>query len=95
MHTALVVAKLVTMALGLTIAYQAYRGYRRSHSRPMLHLAAGFAIISLGAVIEGILFDVVGLTFHSAGAVATAIVAAGMLTVLYALYGRDSRKIEE
>ncbi|WP_254538779.1 DUF7521 family protein [Halomarina litorea] len=95
MHIGLVIAKLVTMALGFVIAYQAYRGYRRANSQSMLYLAVGFAIISFGAIIEGILFDVVGLTFHNAGTVATAIVAIGMLTILYALFGRDSRKLED
>lgn len=95
MHVGLVIAKLVTMALGFVIAYQAYRGYRRSNSQSMLYLALGFAIISFGAIIEGVLFDVVGLTSHNAGTVATAIVAFGMLTVLYALYGRDSKNLED
>lgn len=94
MHTGLVVVKLITMTLGFLIAYQAYRGYRRHDSQPMFYLAIGFVIISFGAVIEGILFDVVGLTFHNSGTVATAIVAVGMLTILYALYGRDPGKIE-
>ncbi|SFG95818.1 hypothetical protein SAMN04488063_3414 [Halopelagius inordinatus] len=95
MHPGLIVAKLVTMVLGFLIAYQAYRGYRRSNSQSMLYLAVGFAIISFGAIVEGILFDVVGLTFHNAGTVATTIVAIGMLTILYALYGRDSKKMED
>lgn len=94
MHTGLVIAKLVTMALGFLIAYQAYRGYQRNDSQSMLYLAIGFVIISFGAVIEGILFDVVGLSFHNSGLVATIIVALGMLTILYALYGRDSQRPE-
>lgn len=95
MHIGLVIAKLVTMALGFVIAYQAYRGYRRANSQSMLYLAIGFAVFSFGAIIEGILFDVVGLTFHIAGTVATTIVAIGMLAILYALYGRDSKKLED
>ncbi|MBX0324978.1 hypothetical protein DVK05_15380 [Halorubrum sp. Atlit-8R] len=95
MHPGLIVAKLVTMVLGFVIAYQAYRGYRRSNSQSMLYLAVGFAIISFGAIVEGILFDVVGLTLHNAGTVATTIVAIGMLTILYALYGRDPQKLED
>ena len=95
MHIGLVIAKLVTMTLGFVIAYQAYRGYRRSNGQSMLYLAIGFAIISFGAIIEGVLFDVVGLTLHNAGMVATATVALGMLTILYSLYGRNSRKLED
>jgi hypothetical protein len=94
MHTGLIVAKLVTMALGFLIAYQAYVAHRRSGSESMLYVAVGFALISFGAVIEGILFDVVGLTLHDSGTIATAFVAIGMLSVLYALYGRDTRVME-
>lgn len=89
MHIELVVAKLVTMLLGFLVAYQAYRGYRRNDSRPMFYVAVGFVFISSGAVIEGVLFDVLGLTLFDAGTVATIVVAIGMLSVLYALYGGD------
>ena len=95
MHPGLIVAKLVTMVLGFLIAYQAYRGYRRNNSRPLLYVAIGFVFISFGAVIEGILFDVVGFTLSDSGTVATIIVAVGMLSVLYALYGRDTKGVED
>jgi len=94
MHLGLIVAKLVTMALGFLIAYQAYVAHRRSGSESMRYVAVGFVLISFGAVIEGVLFDVVGLTLHDSGTVATAFVAVGMLSVLYALYGRDSTEVE-
>lgn len=94
MHIPLVIAKLVTMALGFLIAYQAYLAHQRSGSESMLYVAVGFVLISFGAVIEGILFDVVGLTLFDAGTVATAVVAVGMFSVLYALYGRDSTQAE-
>lgn len=94
MHPGLIIAKAVTMVLGFLIAYQAYRGYRRSLSRPMLFVAIGFGFISFGAILEGLLFDVVGLTLSAASTIATSIVAVGMLSVLYALYGQDSREVE-
>ncbi|MFB6151741.1 MAG: hypothetical protein ABEJ40_08050 [Haloarculaceae archaeon] len=87
MHIQLVIAKLITMGLGFLIAYQAYRGYRVHGSEPMLYVAVGFVLISVGAVIEGILFDVVGLDIFVASAVQTAIVAVGMVFILYSLYG--------
>lgn len=91
MHTKLVVVKLVTMGLGFVIAYQAYLGYRRYGSRTMLTLSVGFVIISVGAIIEGILFDIGGLSFHNSGTVATAIVSVGMLVILYSLFGPDDQ----
>ena len=88
MHIELVIAKTVTAALGVAIAYQAYRGYREFGSEPMLYVAIGFLFISVGSVIEGVLFDVVGLSIFLAGTIQTALVAVGMLVILYSLYGR-------
>jgi len=87
MHIELVIAKLVTMVLGFLIAHQAYRGYRVHDSKPMLYVAVGFIFISIGAVIEGVLFEVVGLEIFIAGTVQTAIVAIGMVVILYSLHG--------
>jgi hypothetical protein len=88
MHIELVIAKLVTVGLGLLISYQAYKGYRIYGNEPMLYVAIGFLFISVGAVIEGVLFDVVGLSIYLAGTIQTAIVAVGMIVILYSLYGR-------
>lgn len=90
MHVELIIAKLVTMSLGVLIAVQAYRGYRRTDTQPMLYVAVGFVLVSVGAVVEGILFDVFHFSIFDAGTVQTTIVAVGMLSVLYALYGKDS-----
>jgi hypothetical protein len=40
----LVAYELVGAALGVFIAYLAYRGYRRNRSRPMLFVSLGFAL---------------------------------------------------
>ena len=90
MHIELVVAKVVTMVIGLLIAGTAYRGYRRSGEESMLYLAVGFAIISVGAVVEGIFFDVLDFSIFWAGTVQTSIVAVGMLVILYSLYGQSN-----
>lgn len=87
MHEGLILAKVVTMVLGLAIAYQAYRGYQLHGSEPMLYVSIGFLFISVGAILEGILFDLVGLHLHDASAIQTGIVAVGMLFVLYSLHG--------
>ncbi|WP_336134685.1 DUF7521 family protein [Natronomonas amylolytica] len=88
MHIELVIAKLVTVGLGLLITYQAYRGYKVHGSKPMLYVAIGFLFISIGSVIEGVLFDVAGLSIFLAGTIQTAVVAVGMLVILYSLYGQ-------
>lgn len=47
-HTGLLVFVLamVTVVLGLYISYQAYRGYRRNQSRPMLFLSVGIVLLT-------------------------------------------------
>lgn len=87
-HFELVVAKLVTMCLGFLIAYQAFKGYRLTGSEPMLYVGIGFLFVSVGAIIEGILFDVFEFSIFLAGTVQTIIVAIGMVVILYSLYGQ-------
>ena len=90
MHEELVIAKFVTLLLGLIITYQAYRGYRRSDDRPLLYVAVGFFFISVGLVIEGLLFEFDVLPIYQASALQTGVAALGMLFVLYSLYGGPS-----
>ena len=87
-HIVLVTAKVIALLLGLVIAGQAYRGYRRHDSWPMLYLAVGFAVISVGTAVEGILFELLGVPIQTASAIQTAIVTLGMLVVLYSLYAK-------
>lgn len=90
MHEELIIAKLVTLALGLIITYQAYRGYRRTGSQPLLYVAVGFLFISVGVVAEGLLYEFGILPIYQASAAQTVVAAIGMLFVLYSLYGGSS-----
>ena len=87
-HVALVAAKVLALLLGLLIAGQAYRGYLRHRSWPMLYLAVGFAVISVGTAVEGILYELLNVDIQTASAVQSAFVILGMLVVLYSLYAR-------
>jgi hypothetical protein len=77
---------ILSALVGLFIAYQAYRGYRRNDSRPMLFLAAGF-VLAL-AVPFLLLLAFVALPFLGEG-LATLLSqtsqVAGLLLVVYAL----------
>lgn len=78
--------EMVGAALGLFIAYIAYRGYRRNDSRPMLYLAIGFGII-LGLPIPVVAISL--LLPSIPGPVAQAFIQtleiAGLLCIIYAL----------
>ena len=91
-HAELVLAKLIVVTLGFIIASQAYRGYHRNNAKPMLYVAIGFLFISVGSMIEGILFEFDILSIYHASAIQTSIVAIGMLFVLYSLYGGSMKR---
>ena len=73
-HLLFVTTKLLTVVLGTLIAYQAYRGYRRNDSRRMLYVAAGFVLITIGEVLEGILFEFFTFPVFRAGFLASLLV---------------------
>jgi hypothetical protein len=86
-HTGVVVLvlALATVVLGLYIAWQAYRGYRRNQSRPMLYLSAGIVLLTfapamfstLGANLTAIAGETVLLSFLSR--------LLGLLSILYGI----------
>ncbi len=78
-------AKLVVLALSLTIAYLAYRGYRQSGREPMLYVSGGFVFIGAGAICEGMLYDLAGFSISAAGLVQAALVSTGMVLILFSL----------
>lgn len=78
-------AKLVVLALSLTIAYIAYHGYRRSGNEPMLYVSGGFVFIGTGAICEGMLYDLAGVSISAAGLVQAGLVSVGLTLVLVSL----------
>lgn len=86
-HFEFVFLKLVTLSLGLIVAYAAYRAFRRYHNRPLLYVAIGFAFIGTGAGLEGLLFHFTSLSLYWASLVHTGFMAIGMAWILYSIYG--------
>lgn len=78
-------AKLVAFALSLTVAYLAYHGYRRNGSEPMLYVSGGFVFIGTGAVCEGMLYGLAGVSISAAGVVQAGLVSIGLTLVLVSL----------
>lgn len=85
-ETATMVTNVLKAAIGISIAFIAYRGYRRNRSRPMLVIAIGFLLVL------GLPFSLFVLDVLTPGAATFAIVLAseasqllGLLAILYAL----------
>lgn len=81
------ISELISVALGLTISYLAYLGYRRNQSRPMLFIALGFALI-LGVPGAALVILRFGLhvpvpIVNSVGQISE---LAGLVAILYGLW---------
>ena len=93
-HIEFVFLTLATMIVGFVVAYAAFRGYRRHGTRPLLYVAFGFALISLGEGLEGLLFDFTSLSLYQASIVHSVLMVSGMLAILYSIYGPTVTKTE-
>lgn len=85
---------LLAMVMGFIIVFQAYRGYRRHNSRPMLYLALGLALVTIAPFLLSVIFTIAG-DFLSLGSFAFAYMLPilsrcaeiiGLGCILYSLY---------
>jgi hypothetical protein len=53
----------------------------------MLLLSAGFTLITVGVVVEGLLFEFLNFDLFEAHTVESILVALGFGTILYSIYG--------
>lgn len=81
------VTQILSVIIGVFIAYQAYRGYQRNKSRPMLFIALGFVFV---LAVPFCIFLLYGLL---PGIPVTAVIVtsqlsqvSGLLAILYALW---------
>jgi len=80
------IAKLTALILGAFIVYLAYKGYRRNLSKPLLLVAVGFALITAGTIIEGILYVILGSDLLVALFASTTITVLGFVAIIYSIY---------
>ncbi|WP_339102295.1 hypothetical protein [Haloterrigena salinisoli] len=72
--------------IGLFIAYQAYRGYRRNDSRPMLVIAVGFALALAVPFLLVVLYVAIPFLSETTVAVLSQLSQlSGLVAILYAL----------
>lgn len=96
LYLLLFAATLVATALGLLIVFQAYRGYRRNDSRPMLLLAVGFTLLTIGPFVLSLVGTAMTRSLPPDSLLVTywlplasrGLEVAGLLVILYSLYPR-------
>jgi len=84
--TLIIGLKTLTLVLGGLITYLAYRAYRRTRSRPLGALALGFATVTLGTFLAGVVDQLLGAGFLVGLLIESALIALGFLIIVYSLY---------
>ena len=80
------IIKMVALILGTFIVYLAYKGYKRNSSKPLLYVSLGFALITAGTVMEGILYVIFISNLLMAIIAGTAVTVIGLIVIIYSIY---------
>jgi hypothetical protein len=81
------VAQVLILIFGGIVIYYASKGYTRTKSKSMLFLAAGFAFVVLGALLAGILFELLSVNLVTVETVQAASQAIGFFIIVFSLAG--------
>lgn len=79
--------QILSVLIGMFIAYQAFRGYQRNESRPMLFIALGFILVLAVPFAIFVLYGVVpGIPVTAIIVASQVSQVAGLVAILYALW---------
>ena len=78
--------KTLTLVLGGFITFLAFKAYRRTGARSLGALSLGFAIVTLGTFLAGVVDQVLAAGFLAGLLIESALIAAGFLVIVYSLY---------
>ncbi|WP_324662875.1 DUF7521 family protein [Haloarcula sediminis] len=89
----IVVAKTLTLIMGGLITYFSYKTYRRTGASQHRWLTLGFGVITVGAILGGVLDLAVSRFFaedllYTSVFVSSTLTAVGLGVILYSLYVR-------
>lgn len=80
------ITKVIALFLGAFIVYLAYKGYRRNATKPLLYVALGFGLITVGTIAEGVLYVLLGSELLIAVAMGTIVTVLGFMSIIYSIY---------
>lgn len=86
MSAIVLIGKLLTVILGLLIAYRGYQGYQRTSSQPMLFISVGFVFISAGGALGCSIQKAIDITVPLASLLQPLLIGVGMVSILYSMY---------
>jgi len=80
------IVNMIALILGAFIVYLAYKGYKRNSSEPLLYVSLGFAFITAGTVVEGILYAIFISDLLVAIIAGASITVIGLIVIIYSIY---------
>lgn len=83
---ALAIVKTLSLIVGSLITVLAYRAYRRTGQRALGLLAAGFGLVTLGLVLAGTLYELLGVSLGMGILLESLLMLVGFLVIAYSLY---------
>ncbi|MFT4922647.1 MAG: hypothetical protein ACI8XM_001865 [Haloarculaceae archaeon] len=78
----LVLARLAVLGLGVLTTAISFRAYRRNGARYLRDASLGFAIMTVGVFVEGVLFQVAPLSLTQVHVVESVAIALGFVVLL-------------
>lgn len=82
---ALTAVKTVILLLGGVVTYLAHKAYRRTSDRSLLALSVGFGLITVGVLLAGFTFEVLGVALGLGILIESLFVLAGFVVITYSL----------
>ena len=83
---ALAVVKTLVLVVGGVITYFAFKAYRRTRQPALGYLATGFAIVTLGLVLAGLLYEILNVELVVGILLESVLVLIGFAIIAYSLY---------
>lgn len=87
-NTAVIVLKSLGLLLGGLITFYAFKAYRRTGAASLRALAVGFGTVTLGALLAGIVDQLLPLAPSLALVVESLFTTVGFGIILYSLYAK-------
>jgi hypothetical protein len=81
----LVIIKFFTVIAGLYIVFLAFKAYRQRPARNVLWLAVGMAILTLGAISEGIAYQAIGWSIEQSHIFEAIVTLIGFVILVYSV----------
>ncbi len=74
--------------LGAVVVYFSGKSYRRTRSKSMLFLATGFAFVTAGAVVAGLLFELLNFDIYAVETIQAISQTVGFILIVYSILGK-------